>query len=281
MPASQVQPKDHISATDSQGQLYIHDIETELLGSLPRPVRRAPTTIAVRWSFWVLLLGFFGLTAYLGQRDLDSWDALLQYGKTVQATVTGKNTTTNDEGTQYILTYTFRTSDGFDRSGSMLVDRVTYDRTKAGDQATKVTYLPSSHGKVWQIGIITASKKARRKRIWIIMILNTAAMWCLLIGVCEWRWKRQLWLIRNGVAVTAQVTQGKVTHGHKGQTYYDLTYQFPIGSEMIRRTVRVRKRIYQKYTAGNPFLTVLYDPKKPGGAQPYCLLRSGRVTNPM
>lgn len=264
-----------VSTFDLMGRPYTHQVEVELTSGTPRQAHMTPGTVTLRRWLWNILIGIFCVLVFFGRRDIESWDALIKRGVPIIGKVNGRHTTTNKGHTYYHIDYAFNAEQHY-CTGSYSTSYDDYYSTLDNSPVT-VTYLPGSAGEIWQPGVATTQRREDRLLIWTIVTLGITLSNGLIIVLCNANWKNQLRVLQTGIAVSGVVTEGKVTSGSKGEKYYYLTYRYSVGARPIDKKITVSKQEYEKYTQGNPYLSVLYDSENPEKSLAYFQIKNARL----
>ncbi|MBC8134885.1 MAG: hypothetical protein H8F28_03245 [Fibrella sp.] len=252
-----------VSTKDDAGEEYKHAIEPELaFGNIPRLARLTAHTLTMRRLLWNVALVTLGLFAFFGQRDVATWDALIKSGWTSPGII--------DEVSRYgdheSVSFHFKTDLGMSYGeGYYHKDNRTIPSISG---IVTVTFLPEKRGKIWQLGEATPERRNDRLRLWIISGLGTLGLFAATIAVFEERWKRQLHLLREGVAVHGLVRSGAVIDSVK-PNQFRIRYTYWVGTGQNAAGVNVSEEQYRELTEGNPYLTVLYDVTDPSVSKPY------------
>lgn len=164
--------------------------------------------------------------------------------------------------------FRFKSDDGREVVGSCAVPR-----PEAGRETVTVTF-PPGHPEDYVVGWVDRAFVAGRAREWA----GTALMWAALLGVpalwVEAGMRRQLALLRGGIAAAGSVT-GVESRPVKNGHVFTLSYRFetPEGRAFdggLPVTLAVRD-LYA-VDGADPAITVLYDPADPRRSLPYGLI---------
>jgi hypothetical protein len=80
-------------------------------------------------------------------------------------------------------------------------------------------------------------------------------------------WSEDPAMLRRGIAVQGRIICG-VVEDDDGLCYR-LKYTYKVQARTMDNTIAVSPEQYARYTTGNPYITILYDPKKPEVSKPY------------
>jgi hypothetical protein len=187
---------------------HTHVIEPELLGASPRMVRWSRQTVAARRLLWNLMIGTGLVFLFLGRNDLATWDALIDRGVPITASVHDKHIS-RGKTTSYSLRYTFY-GDGSLIYGSDSVSRSEFEAANIGD-TIPVTYLPGSNGEKWQQGEATQARRDERFWAWFLASGIVVGGFALGLGMFELHAREQMRLLQSGRSVVGRVMSGNIT----------------------------------------------------------------------
>ena len=253
-----------------------YTVEPELLGVAPRRVVLSRGAVVGRSLLLNLLVGFVLMLVFFARNDLATWDALIQRGVPVTATVYDKHER-HGKSTSYYRDYEFN-ADGVHVSESESVSRDVYNAVQNGD-TLPVTYLPGTQGKVWQQGVADAAAKSERFGAWV-----TAAVFGAVV-ICSGLWAhganiaKHRRLLASGVAVPGRVVSHNITE-YKGNKTYTITYEFrTVAANPAHRTTKVSvdKAQYERHALYNEPFTVVYAPDDSYTSLPYFRLTAARL----
>lgn len=241
-------------------------IEPELRGPTPRPLRFRTGTQLARVFLVLLCLGIPLLLGALLDGARQQAEQLARQGRIVQARVTSRHASGRSDG--YSLNYEFPL-DGRTETGSQSVSEAVYDRTSAGDPLT-ITYLPAHPG-VQRLGKVDAANVKEERMTEGLILGMLLPVFGGLAGYLEWYFRRQLSLLRNGVAVRADLVEWSEPGPGRYPLYY-ITYEYDVpNGQRLRKTLPVKAQIgaalVRQQTA-----TVLYNPRKPQESNFYLAL---------
>lgn len=238
-----------------------HTVEPELLGTLPRMVRRkkrhaGPGCIRIFILPHVIagigMIAYFLFLAYMAAA-----------GEEVTGRVVAASEGTDDDGDPvYTLEYRYRAGGG-DYRGSSTVSCETYGRLSDGGVVRVVTFPPAPG-----VGSDIAGEEGHAGRLLLVSFF--ALFWNGILSVFVW----QAWiapalhrrLYRLGRPAAGTVTGKNVLAGDDASTHI-LHYRFAAGGEagtpeMVEGKMAVRQEDYAEVREGER-LTVLYAPGRP------------------
>lgn len=256
----------------------MHAIEPELLGPLPRMVRRKKRRSGigcVRVFIIPHTLVGIGLIVYVLFLA-----AMTLAGEEVTGRVVSAREGTDDDGDPtYVLEYTYR-ADGGEYRGSSSVSRETFRRVSDGGVVRVVTFPPAPG-----IGAGIAGDTANGRNLLFLTLF--ALFWNGILSVFVW----QSWvapaihrrLYRVGTPSTGTVTAKKVVSGEDSVTH-TVRYRFPLGGDasapgMAEGKMAVRDAEYGLLREGDE-VTVLYLPRRPSASTLYRFGEYEVVTGP-
>lgn len=265
-----VNPTMQVVATEQ----HSHVVEPELLGVRPRTARWIDRTVTYRRLIWNLMFGTALVLLFFARNDLATWDALIDRGVPVTASVYDK-TVYHGKSTTYSLRYSFY-GDGLLWYGSDSVSHSAFDAANIGD-TIPVTYLPGSRGEKWQQGIATELQRNNRFWEWIFAGFFGVGVLGIGLALFENEMRGQLRLLQYGISTVGRVVSGNITT-HKGAKVYWIRYAYTTHENMLwSNSVSVPQATYEQYTLGNPYLTVVYDETKQNKSKPYFLLTAAEL----
>jgi hypothetical protein len=241
----------------------MHVIETELLQSTPRPVRRKPflTVGSSRWGAGCLglfLLPFFviGLGALLYALSLTS---TLIFGTTTPGTVIAQEVISNDEGSDsYRITYRYEVG-GVRWTGKDDVERQQFTSLVAETPVTVKYFLPMPGTNSVLDGVTNAPKRVGFLWLWIA-IWDGVLGSMLFVGVRALLFQRRL--VQLGRPTTACIRE-KTCVSDSDSSQYHLHYSFRTESGRDWSDKRmVSKEEWDRVREGE-MLTALYLPDAP------------------
>ena len=242
-----------------EGVMASHAIEPELNGSLPRRARFRLGTRILRLFLFSFYIGILVLLYWVLTSEISELSRLQQHGKTAVARVTSRRRTHGKSPSQYIG-YVFLVA-GKPVSGDQSVSEDLYYKTSIGDSLT-ITYLPSDLT-VQCVGMVDAArvKDTQQTAIAVLGVLTIGFVFC--IWIIDRVQRRQLNLLRRGVAVTGAIIHYSVPRPGSSMPYYYFTYEFdaPMVGK-LRKTVPVSVVVGARL-ANQSVATVLFDSKKP------------------
>lgn len=238
---------------------YKHSIEPELAGaSIPRLARLTPGTLTTRRYLWNAAFVTLGLIVFWGQRDIAPWDKIIKSGVTVQGVA--YNNAEHSENNSVSIQ--------FETDAGTMYTHGALSRTVRVGQSLPITYLPGTQGEFWLEGKPDSQQRNQRLLLWGLAGLGTFGLFAATIAYCEKRWKHQLHLLQEGVAVHGLVRSGEVIEITNPPQYH-IRYTYWVGRGKEKGRVRVSEYEYRSLTTRNPYLTVLYDVTQPSVSKPY------------
>jgi hypothetical protein len=197
-------------------------------------------------------------------------EQLARQGQVTQAHVTARHASGRSDG--YYLYYAFPL-EGRTETGSQNVPEAVYDQTSVGDPLT-ITYLPSRPG-VQRLGKVNAANVKDESRTEGLILGVLLPVFGGLACYLEWFFRRQLSLLRNGVAVRANLVEWSEPGPGRYPIYY-ITYEYDVpGGQRLRKSLPVKAQIGEALVR-QCTATVLYNPRKPQESNFYLALDARR-----
>ncbi|MBC7806236.1 MAG: hypothetical protein H7145_08805 [Akkermansiaceae bacterium] len=252
-----------VPTTDEAGQDYKHRIEPELaFANIPRLAGLMPSTLIARRCLWNAALVAVLVVIYFGQRDIRTWDRMIESGVTVEAVVFDDA----EHSKNNAASFRFQ-ADGETMGAERPVSDTESLRFRVG-HTFPVTYLPGTQGEIWREGRPDGGQRNDRLRFWILGGLGTLGLFAVTIFAFEERWKRQLYFLRGGVAVHGLVRSGAVIDSVR-PSQFRIRYTYWVGTGQMSAGANVSEQQFRELTRGNPYFTVLYDATDPSVSKPY------------
>jgi len=236
-------------------------IEPELLGPLPRVIRRRKRGIGPGCiRIFILPHTLVGIGMILYALFLA---AILLFGEEVPGRVVDGSQGTDDDGDPlYTVAYTYRVG-GTEYRGSSAVSRETFTRVSDGG-VVRVVVFPLAPG----VGSSIAGEPGRGSALLFVVVF--AVFWNGILSVFLWQiyvlpyLHKQLF--RLGSPVTGTVTKKEVARGKQGDRHV-IHYQYAAGGETAAPSLLSGKMVVPKegfgLVAEGDQLTVLYAPRRP------------------
>lgn len=247
-------------------------IETELNYGTPRKTHYTKPVRILRFGLIGAFLFLLALMLLLASADMRELNLLKAGGKRVTGRVTNKFSTTHRGGETYYLEYAFKARDTVWK-GQGSVTRDVWERMDTGSRVSLV-YLPSDP-RVRRIGLsITDEMVQDKTRFWTILTGSMLLLFGGILGVLESDLRKQARLLRDGLALPAEIVSMKAVNPRMENSMYRLTYRFMAPSgEQITRRMKIGP-VTAGRLAGQHSFTVLCDPRRPANHRPYFSLQA-------
>lgn len=251
-------------------------VEPELRVEPPRSVRFSPPICRLRFGLRAVMGVLWALVLLFAVRDLSELKALRAQGRRVLANVIGKYIVQERGGPLYHLEFEFP-ANGSNWKGEDRVEQVEWDQKNLGSFLS-VVYLPTDPG-VHRIGnVITEERVANRMHYWETVGIIVTVFVVGLILLVDWDLRAQQILLRNGIALPAQILTREKVNPNAAASMVRVTYRFihPSG-EVVTRTMPVGPMTAQ-WMAESKYFTILVDPEHPKRYRPYFQFRAVQIT---
>lgn len=242
------------------------------LPAAPRPVRPAKQYRVLTAALGGIGLFVLILSAVLAYFDLKELLTLRAEGRQTTGYVDGKFIIQQRGGDEHRLEYEFL-ANGKRYRGHDRVPKEQWD-TAAKGQPVPVLYAPSDP-EMHQLGTeVTDRQLQGRLRFWPLVLVGEVALFALLLVPMQLEVRKHTTLLRDGMAVDAQIVG---LDRVPGTVLYTLRYQFPTASGApAEGKVKVRE-----FSAGMLAelggVTVLVDPRNSARSCPYFLLQGAEL----
>lgn len=243
-------------------------LEPELNTQMPRPARLTPMTQFTRLLGVVTWIGMTVLLLTLASRDINDLRALQANGRAMNATVIDKYTHSG-KSTSYYLRYQYLV-DSQEYSDTEQVSYTVYDETAIGAPML-ITCLPSAPT-TDRVGTVDKARVDKEVQNWVLGIGAACLIVAVVMATVEIGYRKQLFLLREGVAAAGTVISRSALQRGKS-TVYTVTYSFSANGQPMWKSSNVSAPFESAVYPG-AYITVLYNPSNPLDCFPYKALRN-------
>lgn len=238
-------------------------LEPELNTPMPRPARLTPLTQFTRLLGVVTWIGMTVLLLTLASRDINDLRALQTNGMLMNATVIDKYYRSG-KSTSYYLRYQYLV-DSQAYSDTQQVSYAAYEGTGIG--APMLITCLSSAPATDRVGTVDKARVDKEVQNWVLGIGAACLFVGIVMAVVETRYRKQLFLLQEGVAAAGTVVSKSVQRRNRS-TVYTVTYSFTADGQQVWQTSTVPSSFESGVYAG-AYVTVLYNPSNPRDCFPY------------